>query len=50
MRAIPHIRGHVRDVAWRHSLESALWNAGFITLAVLTIAILFFGILAVRAN
>ena len=43
-------RMHGRGATWRHAMESTLWNAGIITLTLLTIALVFFGVLAIRAN
>ena len=43
-------RVHDGEEETRHRVVSALWNAGILTLTVLTIAIVFFGVLAIRAT
>jgi hypothetical protein len=50
MLSASQVRIHGRDEETRRRLVSALWNAGALTLAVLTIAIVFFGVLAIRAS
>jgi hypothetical protein len=44
------IRIHGAEEESRHQLVSALWNAGILTVVVLTLAVLFFGVLAIRAT
>ena len=44
------MRMHGGDDEARHRVTSALWNAGILTLTVLTIAIVFFGVLVIRAT
>lgn len=50
MRDSLHIRMHGREASCRRAVESALWNAGILTLMLLTVVIIFFGLLAVLAN
>ncbi|HTX37744.1 MAG TPA: hypothetical protein VME43_22100 [Bryobacteraceae bacterium] len=44
------IRVHDGEEETRHQVVSALWNAGVLTLTVLTIALVFFGVLVIRAT
>jgi hypothetical protein len=50
MLSSSRIRIHYGDDETRHRMTSALWNAGILTLTVLTIAIVFLGVFAIRAT
>jgi hypothetical protein len=50
MLSASRIRIHSHEEETRHHVVSALWNAGILTLTILTIAIVFFGVLAMRAG
>lgn len=50
MLSASRIRIHDGEEETRHRVVSALWNAGVLTLTVLTIAVVFFGVLVLRAT
>ena len=50
MRSASRIRIHDDEEEIRHRLVSALWSAGILTLTVLTVALIFLGVLAIRAT
>ncbi len=50
MQSAFRTRIHDGEEETRHRVASALWNAGIVTLTVLTIAIVFFGVLVIRAT
>jgi len=50
MLSASRIRIHHVEEEVRHRVTSALWNAGIVMLAVLTVVIVLFGVLAIRAS
>ena len=50
MLSASRVRIHHGEEEARHRVVSALWNAGIVMLAVLTVVIVLFGVLAIRAS